>query len=444
MSDTSSQTDTGLSTTDTDASTGSEDECIADNCKVDQDHDGVAIFCDNSPDAYNPSQADMDGDGYGDIDDLCPTLASQQNTADSDRDGVGNECDVCSRTVNQYNLNDSIPPYLQVRGNPSQQDSDRDGIGDACDNCVAVPNCQGYGDGDGLTPHEVGAPLDDEAADCQADADFNGIGDACDGYMSPGSAGRVGFAPTDDFDQDGLANAEDGCPRLAVAPIACTDDGDCPSGATCTAGGLCGHPDHDGDLVGDACDTCLNTPNPNQAQAGGSEDDIDQDFIGKLCEQNSLCDTRKNPRAHAYYDVHVNGRCCATLYDIYHGDGVHDPFGQPVDVLAMGQRPPGATELPPGCEEALADAPNGIAHPVTVEDVGSLAAMRPYLCMLAAPDQDFDRTPDVCDLCRYTFDPGQEPYVDGNGKLWPDFGKYCEGEHNPEFWDIDNSCWPSP
>ncbi len=435
-----STSDTGETSTEgttTDNTTGPVDECVVTKCKVDRDHDGVSFTCDNSPDAYNPDQSDMDGDGYGDIDDLCPTIVDQTNTADSDRDGIGNACDVCRRSVQTYNMSDDIPDYLRVRNNPSQLDSDRDGIGDACDNCVRVPNCQGYGDSNGLTPHKVGAPLDDEADDCQPDADFNGIGDACEGVMAPGAAGPVGFGPDDDFDQDGLANAQDGCPRLVVDMQPCQGDTDCPPSASCAPSGQCGHADTDQDGIGDICDTCLTDPNPQQVAEGGSEeDDEDGDFIGKLCEQNSECEIRRNPRAHAYYDVHSNGRCCATLYDIYNGAGVFDPFGQPVDVLALGPYPPGVTELPPGCDE--------VAQPVTVDDVGSLAEMRPFLCMLAAPDQDFDHVPDSCDLCTHAFDPLQEIYIDENDKEWPDLGKYCQGEYGPDSLDPNNNCWASP
>lgn len=449
---TGSETSTsgGETTTDTDdptaiSSTTASDECMVNNCKVDRDHDSVSFACDNSPDFYNPSQTDIDGDGFGDVNDLCPTIAAVQNTADSDRDGVGNDCDVCRRTLNDYNNNEEIPFFLRVRNNPSQQDSDRDGIGDACDNCVRVANCQGYGEGDGLTPHEVGAPLDDEGPDCQADANANGIGDACEGQMSPEAAGPVGFGPDDDFDQDGLSNIQDYCPRLYVAPQSCQSDADCPASAPCTPAGVCNHVDSDGDAVGDVCDTCLVQPNPMQIVEGGAQaDDPDSDFIGNMCEQNVACEERRNPRLHAYYDVHVNGRCCATLYDIFGASGIHDPFGQPLDILAIHSGPPGASELPPGCAEALAQTPDGVANPITLEDVASPAALRPYLCMLAAPDQDFDGVPDSCDLCPHSFDPDQEIYIDPNDKEWPDLGKYCNGEYAPETWDPANSCWPSP
>ena len=40
--------------------------------------------------------------------------------------------------------------------------------------------------------------------------------DACEGMLSAGAAGPVGFLEGDDFDQDGLANIVDACPRQPV------------------------------------------------------------------------------------------------------------------------------------------------------------------------------------------------------------------------------------
>jgi hypothetical protein len=66
----------------------------------------------------------------------------------------------------------------------------------------------------------------------------------------------------------------------------------------------------------------------------------------------------------------------------------------------------------------------------------------PYLCFLPANDQEFDGVPDLCDLCPYTWDPGQEIYVDQNMKEYPNSGKYCNGDYNPGDWDPANMCMP--
>ncbi|MCA9712770.1 MAG: thrombospondin type 3 repeat-containing protein, partial [Myxococcales bacterium] len=89
-------------------------------CKEDQDLDDVQLSCDNAPDFFNPGQGDIDRDGFGDVIDLCPTLAgSSDDSADSDDDGVGNECDTCRRRANTYNEDSANPMgYMLVRNIP--------------------------------------------------------------------------------------------------------------------------------------------------------------------------------------------------------------------------------------------------------------------------------------------------------------------------------------
>lgn len=413
-----------------------------DNCKEDRDRDGVPLSCDNAPDHTNPDQVDIDGDGFGDIGDLCPTTPDMTNTADADRDGIGNGCDLCSLGSFKYNISDAVPIAMRVRSMPVQSDRDGDGIGDACDNCVAVPNCQGYGEGEGLTPYRVGMPRDEEAPDCQEDADQDMIGDACAGLVGPGAAGPVGYGNDDDFDQDGIVNVLDFCPRLPVDYRACSGDDECPSGATCLPAGLCNHADQDGDQVGDLCDTCLLVANPEQIVDGGNqEDDADGDFIGAACEQDAGCTDRMNPRAFAFYDVQANGRCCVTTYN---GEPILDPDLSPVDPATLGQRPPGVLELPPGCDEALAASSDGKAHRLSACNVDDLADLWDYFCLLPTWDQDLDGVPDNCDLCPFAFDPGNQIYVDENDKEWPNSGKYCNGEYALGNYEIENNCMPVP
>src|SRR5690606_33390885 len=185
------------STTDamtTDATTGEPPlpSCDApvSQCALDPDRDGVMDHCDNAPHHTNPDQSNVDGDAFGDVIDLCPTLPGEEDLADTDKDGIGDSCDLCPRPPASYNDSDApVPYYMQVRNIPQVEDSDHDGIGDACDNCVRTPNCQGYGDG--LEPFALGDAIDREASDCQTDLDADLIGDACAGTTMPGAAGPV-------------------------------------------------------------------------------------------------------------------------------------------------------------------------------------------------------------------------------------------------------------
>ncbi|UCE87921.1 MAG: thrombospondin type 3 repeat-containing protein [Deltaproteobacteria bacterium] len=66
--------------------------------------------------------ADDDGDGVGNVYDLCPQ-DPDPTQSDSDGDGVGDACDNCPQAVNA-----------------GQSDGDDDGVGDVCDNCPEDPN----------------------------------------------------------------------------------------------------------------------------------------------------------------------------------------------------------------------------------------------------------------------------------------------------------------
>jgi len=78
---------------------------------------GSTTACvDNCPVDYNPTQADADSDGIGDLCDLFPNTAA---AADYDGDGYNNNADPCP----QHKLIDLL----------SSQDDDNDGLGDGCD-----------------------------------------------------------------------------------------------------------------------------------------------------------------------------------------------------------------------------------------------------------------------------------------------------------------------
>jgi hypothetical protein len=443
-------------------------------CKEDQDLDNVQLSCDNAPDFFNPDQGDIDRDGFGDVIDRCPTLpGTSDDTADSDNDGIGNACDTCRQASRQYNEDDASPMgYMTVRNVPFQDDADRDGIGDVCDNCVVTANCQDYG---ASNPWGLGDPIEyDDDVLCLVDADNNMVGDACDGTMpNEFAAGPIGLGPNDDFDQDGLTNVVDACPRQPVAltteehaAIACSNDSECPANTKCeTAFGICDHLDTDGDSVGDICDTCPFTENPLQVADGAMQegDDTDGDFVGNACETAPSCEKRLDPRPFSFYEYAANGYCCTVaLFEDDMGnlqvnlpprnDGVPqlpkpllDPDGVPVrqtcteaqeDALECRKLPstvavqPGILIPPEGCAEVLNGVDPRDNPKLTEEDFdGDLEALWGNLCLLPQFDQDYDGLGDKCDLCEFDFDPENLPYIDANGRVWPTDGKFCNGDY---------------
>jgi hypothetical protein len=429
-------------------------------CAEDGDGDGVALSCDNAPDAYNPLQTDADGDGVGDALDLCAASPEvSRDSSDSDRDGIGNACDRCPDTSNRYNelaADNALPAYLWIRNAGAQTDADGDGVGDVCDNCPGTANCSDF---DELRPWRLDDPIDRDAATCQRDADVDMIGDACAGAMSELAAGPVGFGDLDDFDQDGLANRDDACPRQPVpAHVTCDTDAACGEGRRCTfaspdAVGVCNHLDADFDGVGDACDSCPAIANAIQVLDGGAQqDDPDGDFIGSDCELGDGCEDANGPRPLGFFEVSVSGMCCTTLL-VEDGGVLRERWGVqraitgadglPVtldcagdDCHALPQAlldTPGVLTLPAECEAALADAGTSLeAHaPRTVNDVqGDLDALWNLQCRLPALDQDFDGIADSCDLCPFAFDPTNEVYIDEEGRTWPNDGAACSGDNS--------------
>ncbi len=101
----------------------------------DLDGDGIANSSDNCVNAFNPirpqdsgAQPDFDGDGEGDVCDVCPlnpdtTTCIPYDPADQDVDGTLNAVDNCPTIANA-----------------DQLDGDADGKGDVCDACPTVSN----------------------------------------------------------------------------------------------------------------------------------------------------------------------------------------------------------------------------------------------------------------------------------------------------------------
>ncbi len=131
--------------------------CSKDEPKIvtpsDGDNDTVVDAEDNCPNTANTDQADMDGDGIGDVCD------------DSDGDGV-------------FDFEDNCPSIV----NADQLDTDDDGMGDVCDD---------DDDNDGILDANDNCPLTANAD--QLDTDGDGVGDVCD-FPAPLNACENGFA----------------------------------------------------------------------------------------------------------------------------------------------------------------------------------------------------------------------------------------------------------
>ena len=191
---------------------------------------------------------DIDGDGYENEFDSCPTIPG---------DCMGCPGSPCGGCVYNDSDSDGVEDCLDscpLAYNPDQSDVDGDGAGDVCDSCPTGsdpcnPSCNDY------DPCACYGPC---SAECPGDPCACGVPcfPGCPGYDPCACADPWGC----DSDGDGTPDAQDSCPNEA---------GPC-SGCPQNSCGTCGAADDsDGDGVPDCVDNCLWAYNPDQADQDG-------------------------------------------------------------------------------------------------------------------------------------------------------------------------------
>ncbi|DAC06780.1 MAG TPA: hypothetical protein D7H88_07445 [Candidatus Poseidoniales archaeon] len=221
-----------------------ENDIESDGCSdEDSDDDGFVDQTDNCPAIANPTQADLDNDGLGDVCDL-----------DKDGDGIPIPDDNCPNDIQSW-VSFSWNDYDEdgCLDETMDEDDDDDSVLDINDACPLGEKNWGENastfDNDGDGCHD---DLEDQ------DDDEDGLKDAIDrcprGLIGPAQPGQdsdgdgcIDAVEDDDDDQDGVLDPLDRCPN--------TDSEDQASADGCSPYQL----DDDQDGVVNAYDFCLNS-----------------------------------------------------------------------------------------------------------------------------------------------------------------------------------------
>jgi hypothetical protein len=265
----------------------------------DSDEDGIADNIDNCPQVANKDQADLNGDGWGDVcDDIDGDLIvdsedrwplDPENDYDDDgfgADPYGNCAYICADCNQLKKICDEVD-NCPFKANENQEDDDDDGIGNVCDTGIGAepPDCN---------PNSpCGSPLDDSKAG--KDKDKDGVPDSEDNCLNLKNPYDVdtdgdgtydaqlntdndafGDPCDDDDDNDGILDDNDNC---RVVHNTTQDDLDCDG-----QGDVC-DTDRDGDGYSDAEEISDIGTSPTNADtdsdgwSDGSEIPIDCDSI---------------------------------------------------------------------------------------------------------------------------------------------------------------------
>lgn len=231
-------------------------DTIPDCLDPDDDNDGINDNIDSFP--FDPTRGqDADGDGFDDNEDNCP-FQWNADQADIDGDGIG---DVCDPTDNRDADGDGIldaDDNCPAAANGDQADVDGDGIGDVCDPTddrdltpptIICPSTTVElrlitdGESVGLTPDFAGVTAFDESGGPVV------IEVGPNGFTLPGSFVILATA-VDEADNEARCYF-----NLEVLPADGDDDGVPDSVDNCPAVANVDQADFDGDGLGDACDS---------------------------------------------------------------------------------------------------------------------------------------------------------------------------------------------
>lgn len=292
---------------------------------VDSDGDFLPDACDPCPTrldkayrfdgTYTPLD-DSDGDGIADECDRCPGYKSDRHEdgngkwsqPDADHDGMGDECDKCPNSDERKKLSaagqfvsdlwccakdsdcgnakakclplenvEAGPIYFNACAPTNKRcswppDKDGDGWGDQCDNCRSVPNNQ-------------------------ADFDDDGVGDQCDNcsgqHPVDPKLGSDNDTTFDLLDQNAITCSSD---ASCLSQTGETDSECQPGQLRQTATGFSLDEPHcsklkdaDKDGLGDLCDNCVRTPNPQQRNCNKlieKELLVPYPYLGDACDPN--------------------------------------------------------------------------------------------------------------------------------------------------------------